>query len=211
METSETMASIATALAKYHTKAEAVTRDKRNPHFKNDYATLDNILDTTRPLLAEVGISVIQLPVGESGLTTMLLHESGEFIRETYIMPAKSNDPQGNGSRLTYQRRYALGAILGIATEQDDDGNEASKPNASYQQAANSTTPELPWLNQHSDKEKTKESDAWKRTVIAVTSGVANKDTGELKVWTIDDLKKHYKISKEVQASLESVIKNYKQ
>ena len=38
-------------------------------------------------------------------------------------MPAKSNDPQGNGSRLTYQRRYALGAILGIATEPDDDGN----------------------------------------------------------------------------------------
>ena len=128
METSESITHLAAALVKYHTKAETVTRDKRNPHFKNDYATLDNILDTTRPILAENGISVIQLPTGENGLTTMLLHESGEYSKETYFMAAKANDPQGNGSRLTYQRRYALGAILGIATEPDDDGNAANKP-----------------------------------------------------------------------------------
>lgn len=128
METSESITKLAAAFVKYHAKAVTVIRDKRNPHFKNDYATLDNILETTRPILAENGISVIQLPVGENGLTTMLLHESGEFIMETYFMSAKSNDPQGNGSRLTYQRRYALGAVLGISTEPDDDGNAASKP-----------------------------------------------------------------------------------
>lgn len=127
METSESIKNISAALVKYHAKAETVTRDRVNPHFKNDYATLDNVLDTIRPILAEVGLSILQLPVGENGLTTMLLHESGEFIKETYVMPSKSNDPQGNGSRLTYQRRYALGAFLGISTEKDDDGNAATK------------------------------------------------------------------------------------
>ena len=191
METSLTMSAIASALVKYHAKAETVTRDKRNPHFKSDYATLDNILDTTRPLLAEVGISVIQLPCGESGLTTMLLHESGEFIKETYVMPAKSNDPQGNGSRLTYQRRYALGAVLGIATEQDDDGNEASKPTAQTQ----SNTPasdELPWLNQYSDKAKTIETAEWGKVVTALQSGK----------FTINDISKKYKLSKDVKTAL---------
>ena len=181
METSESITHLAAALVKYHAKAETVTRDKRNPHFKNDYATLDNILDTTRPILAENGISVIQLPTGENGLTTMLLHESGEYIKETYFMPAKANDPQGNGSRLTYQRRYALGAILGIATEPDDDGNKADED------PKEDMTPkvDLPWLN--------KDTPQFKNAIEGIQSG---------KVKSIADLRKYYKINKDIEALL---------
>ena len=128
METSESIAKLAAALVKYHAKAETIKKDGKNPHFKNEYATLDNILDTVRPILAEVGLAILQFPVSQDGLTTMLLHESGEYIRGTYTMPAKVNDPQGNGSRLTYQRRYGLGAVLGVATEKDDDATSASRP-----------------------------------------------------------------------------------
>ena len=54
------------------------------------------------------------------------MHESGEFIMETYQMKPVKNDPQGIGSSITYQRRYALGAVLGLNIDDDDDGNGAS-------------------------------------------------------------------------------------
>ena len=56
------------------------------------------------------------------------MHSSGEYIGETYVMTPTKNDPQGLGSAITYQRRYALGAILSLNIDEDDDGNEANKP-----------------------------------------------------------------------------------
>ncbi len=179
MERSENIKELATALAKYHAKAETVKKDGKNPHYKNDYATLDNILDTTRPVLAEFGLSILQLPVGENGLTTILLHESGEYISETYFMPSKQNDPQGNGSRLTYQRRYALGAILGVATEKDDDGNAASLPTKPL------SKPQL-----------IKDSQNYKNVVAAL------KDK-----FTIAQVKAKYELSEELEKSLLNEIK----
>lgn len=195
METSVEIKNIAAALVKYHAKAENVTRDKTNPHFKNQYATLDNIIDTTRPLLAEVGISVIQLPVGDCGLTTMLLHESGEFIKETYTMSAKANDPQGNGSRLTYQRRYALGAILGIATEADDDGNAANKTPTPLQAHTPDVRPELiQQLNIVTDaasfNELKNRKEYWKNNLSAAESELFKAKTKELNLkWDSENKK----------------------
>src|SRR5690606_19226633 len=61
-------------------------------------------------------------------LTTMLMHVSGEWLAETYEMQPTKHDPQGAGSVITYQRRYALGAILGLNIDVDDDANKASEP-----------------------------------------------------------------------------------
>ncbi len=104
-----------------------VKKDATNPFFKNKYASLSNIIEATQKPLSECGLAVLQLPAGENMLTTMLIHETGEYIAETYTMKPAKSDPQGVGSAITYQRRYAMGAILNLNIDEDDDGNEGSK------------------------------------------------------------------------------------
>lgn len=126
MERSESIKSLAIALCKFQGSVAKIKKEATNPFFKSKYATLANILDVISKPLSENGLAVSQLPVGETGLTTILMHESGEFIMETYQMKPVRNDPQGIGSSITYQRRYAIGAVLGLNIDDDDDGNGAS-------------------------------------------------------------------------------------
>lgn len=128
METSPTIENLAAALAKFQGQVSNVKKDGVNPFFKSKYATLENVIATVRGSLQENGLAFSQFPTGENELATILMHSSGEFIRATAKMNPKDNTPQGQGSAITYLRRYALSAILGIATEEDDDGNAASEP-----------------------------------------------------------------------------------
>ena len=128
MEQSINIAELAKALAKFQGMVESVSKDAVNPFFKSKYATLENIVATIKKPLSECGLSFAQLPTGENGLTTILIHESGEFLKSTVTMHPSKNDPQGQGSAITYMRRYALSALLGLVTDEDDDGNEASTP-----------------------------------------------------------------------------------
>ena len=134
METSKTIKEIAAALAAFQSQVKNVTKDGKNPFFKSRYATLENVIDTIREPMAKNGLSFSQFPTGENELATILMHKSGEYIRATAKMSPKDNTPQGQGSAITYLRRYSLSAILGIATEDDDDGNAAStkEPMKSY-------------------------------------------------------------------------------
>ena len=126
MEKSETINKLTAALVKFQSMMLKVGKDSINPHFKNRYASLSTIIEATQKPLADCGLAIIQLPEGENCLRTMLVHESGEFISESYRMTPSKNDPQGLGSAITYQRRYALGAILNLNIDEDDDGNQAS-------------------------------------------------------------------------------------
>lgn len=140
---SESIKEIAVALAKFNANVQRIEKDSTNPHFRNKYASLDGIMDEVRPMLAEQGLSIIQMPSGDADqlkLTTMLVHISGEWIESAPIVmrPAK-NDPQGIGSATTYARRYSLCAFLGLSTgELDDDGNAASHAPQSQQSAPRS-------------------------------------------------------------------------
>ena len=69
------------------------------------------------------------------GLSTMLIHESGEYIRGTVGLRPIKGDPQSMGAAMTYARRYGLQAVLGITADDDDDGNQASKPATARQSA----------------------------------------------------------------------------
>lgn len=104
---------------------EAIKKDSTNPFFKSRYASLGAIIEDTRDPLAKNGLSYAQFPSGEYGLDTILMHTSGEWIKSNYIMKPIDQKPQSLGSALTYQRRYALCAILGLQVE-DDDANTAS-------------------------------------------------------------------------------------
>lgn len=127
MNKSESIKELATALSAFQGEVENVSKDGTNPFFKSKYATLENVISTVKPILAKHGLSYAQFPSFE-GLATVLMHKSGEWISEDAKITIKDHTPQGQGSAITYMRRYALSSVLGIATEEDDDGNAASKP-----------------------------------------------------------------------------------
>ncbi len=122
---------LAQALLAAQADMPAVEKDGTNPHFKSKFVTLDHLLAVTVPVLNKHGITLLQFPsVGEGGqtLTTILQHESGEKVEYAAPIILQKNDPQGQGSAITYMRRYALAAALGISSEADDDGSAASAP-----------------------------------------------------------------------------------
>ena len=129
MNKSETIAQLADALSKAQGEMEAAKKDSANPFFKSKYADLASVWEACRAPLAKYGLSVAQMPEttpeGQLILSTILMHSSGEWLASTLMMRPVKDDPQGVGSVITYMRRYALSAAVGISPE-DDDGNAAS-------------------------------------------------------------------------------------
>jgi hypothetical protein len=131
---SESIVNLAVALSKAQGKMKHAIKDANNPFFHSKYADLASVVEASRPALVANGLSVIQVTWGNT-LWTMLLHDSGEWIKGSIdLKPMRqvkdkgweeSHDPQSYGSCITYARRYAMAAITGVATE-DDDGNAAS-------------------------------------------------------------------------------------
>src|SRR6478752_8432557 len=150
MDKSSSIKNLAHALITFHIKVDKIPKDANNPFFKSRYASLSNILETINDPLNESGLTFCQFPSGEHGLHTILMHaESGEYISDEYTMRPTKDDPQGLGSAITYQRRYALASILGLNIDDDDDGNEASKQ-PEKKQALETKADDKPWLNKGS-------------------------------------------------------------
>lgn len=102
-----------------------------NPHFKSSYISLDSLMAQVLPVLHKHGFVLLQSPVAlpdnEPGLMTTLLHaETGEGFGGTMPLVVDKQNPQGQGSAITYARRYALMSILGLVADVDDDANAAS-------------------------------------------------------------------------------------
>ena len=131
MTQSESIANLAKALSIVQGKMTYAVKDSANPFFKSKYADLESVWDACRSLLAENGLCVMQFPGefidGCMSLTTILAHSSGEWIKQTMEVPVTKPDAQGAGSAITYMRRYALAAVVGVV-QADDDGNAASSP-----------------------------------------------------------------------------------
>lgn len=120
------------ALAKAQAAIQGARKDATNPHYRSKYADLASVWDACREPLTANGLSVIQLPGYNpehrfAFLETILLHTSGQQIASVLNAPVPSDTPQGVGSALTYLRRYALMAMVGIAPE-EDDGEAAERP-----------------------------------------------------------------------------------
>ena len=126
MEQSESVKEIAKALRLVQSELKPAPKESENPFFHSSYADLATVSKAVFPVLTKHGLSVSQIAEGEGAVTTILLHESGEWLKGTLTLKPTKNDPQGMGSAITYARRYALAAVCGLATE-DDDGNAASK------------------------------------------------------------------------------------
>jgi hypothetical protein len=135
MAQSDSIAALAAALCEAQFAMEGAKKDSVNPHFKSKYADLTSVWDACRTPLHANGLAVVQAPEPcEIGiqLRTMLMHKSGEWIDSVLIIPAAQQSPQGYGSAMSYARRYALAAMLGVVSE-DDDAEAATTP---YRNAA---------------------------------------------------------------------------
>ncbi|MFR8580671.1 ERF family protein [Bilophila wadsworthia] len=124
---SDQIRELAQALIKVQEQLQPATKDANNPFTKSKYATLNSIMDSCRDALLSNGIWLCQYPVptepGYLGLVTKLTHaESGQWQSSLAVVPLPKADPQGVGISMTYIRRYALSAMLGIVTEEDTDG-----------------------------------------------------------------------------------------
>ena len=130
---SESIAKLAASLCGVQAKLTYAKKDSKNPFFKSNYADLESVWDACRELLASHGLSIAQFPGlytehdKSMSLTTILMHGSGEWISQEMSVPVTKADAQGAGSALTYMRRYALAAVVGVV-QADDDGNAASSP-----------------------------------------------------------------------------------
>jgi hypothetical protein len=109
------------------------------------------------------------------------MHTSGEYIWSNYEMRPVKDDPQGRGSCITYQRRYALASVLGLNIDDDDDANEASKPVVQKKEVNGD---DKRWLD--------KGSHEYDAVVKRLQSGKV----------TIDVVKQHFKLSKAIEAEL---------
>ena len=128
MNASEDIKELAAALAKAQGRMDGAKKDSTNPHLKRKYADLASVWDACRVALSENGLSVTQLPSGGPetvSVTTRLMHTSGQWIESELTLKPTQETPQGLGSAITYARRYALMAIVGVCAD-DDDGAAAS-------------------------------------------------------------------------------------
>ena len=137
MASSESIKELATALSKFQGQVKPAIKDSANPFFKSKYADLESVWESCREPLTKNGLSVLQMPgnyfEGRMWLLTRLMHSSGEWIEQEMSFPVGKPDNQGvvrvdaHGclAAVTYMRRGALSAFLGIV-QADDDGNTAS-------------------------------------------------------------------------------------
>ena len=138
---SPTIKELSVALIAVQRELPKVEKDKVNPFFRSKYVGLDTVMPVILEALTNHGLGLIQTigsdANGGSALSTMLVHESGEWIKDTQPLLLHTGDeegkgatlnPQGQGSAVTYARRYGAMSILGLVADEDDDANAASNP-----------------------------------------------------------------------------------
>lgn len=139
MEMSESINELAAALAKAQAAFTAVPKGKEakvqmksGGEYRYKYADLADALDVCRKPLSENGLSVLQPPEqfdrGVIGVTTLLLHTSGQWIKSVLTLDARDATPQSVGTIITYARRYSLAGMIGLVTDDDTDAQEHGKP-----------------------------------------------------------------------------------
>lgn len=134
MRRSETINELSKALTSFQKNTPKITKDKKatvptktGASYSYDYADLASIWDKIRGSLADNGLSVIQSPTtlsAEPALTTVVAHESGQWVEDTMPLKITQDTPQGQGSAITYARRYMLCAMLGIVADGDNDAQD---------------------------------------------------------------------------------------
>ena len=153
MITSNETNEVAKALAAAQAELKPVLRDKtaevksEKGNYKFDYADLASVIEACRSALTKHGIAVVQgveVDGGNVKVETRLIHSSGQWLSSTLAMKATGDRPQVVGSAITYARRYSLSAMVGLASEEDDDANAAQ---GNHGEIGGRTSPKPPDTN----------------------------------------------------------------
>jgi hypothetical protein len=139
MKQSEKITTLLESMVKAQKEFVTLPKDKSGYGYK--YTDLDTVITTVRPILAKNNLGFMQSLTmtedGRPGITTRLFNTAGEWIEDTIALPdvamAKTNAAQNLGAAITYMKRYALSAILGISSDEDTD---AATPQPQRQEAA---------------------------------------------------------------------------
>lgn len=177
---SEQINELAAALAKAQAGITGALKDSANPFFKSRYADLASCWDACRKQLTDNGLSVIQTTEVQDShvvVVTTLAHASGQWVRGVLPVKAKDDGPQAQGSGITYARRYALAAMVGLA--QIDDDAEAAQG-----RVEGSKRPDTKKVNEYSKRitEAVSKDDA--ATVVQLVKECRENDEFWANVWT---------------------------
>lgn len=194
IQKSEQLDKLAAALAKFQKDMPTVERSKtvnvstsKGGSYNFTYAPLDAIIEQATPHLTKHGLAVTQWIEDGGKVTTMLLHESGQFISGDVTIQPVTNRPQDLGSAITYARRYSYSSVLGIAAEEDDDANGASGNSYSYGKKNGKSDEDKPWLNEGTPE--------WEKTVAKLKAGQVDTKT----------VYEHFKVNKKNRKELEGI------
>ena len=126
--------SIYQKIANIQDKVQNITKDGKNPHFSNTYATYEQVMGVLHPLLRSEKLMICHAfeNMNREGIVTVTTHVvdlvDDKKITSNLEMPMTKNDPQMAGSAITYAKRYSVLAMFGLGTEDDDGEKAVSKP-----------------------------------------------------------------------------------
>ena len=201
MKKSETITELSKAFAKTQKEMKQPLKDANNPFFKSKYVPLENVVEAITESASKNGLSFTQYPssdeAGNVTVGTLVMHESGEWIEYDPIkMKPVKNDPQSIGSAITYAKRYALSAIFGITSDQDDDGNEATQAKKQSAKKANDPVISVEEANRYLKE-------------IATIAEAKGKEDGSIAKWFLQHLNvANYKQIKESQVEKADLLLN---
>jgi len=154
---SEFVNSIAEALSKAQGEMSFAKKEGINPFHRSKYALLVDIVEASKEPMQKYGLSLTQMPTlidGQFVLVSLLLHSSGQWFRSVYPLDPIKKDNQSLGMSISYAKRYAWMALLGmgVSDKLDDDGEqerksmteEANKP-AKLSPSVPNSAPTLSW------------------------------------------------------------------
>lgn len=188
---------LAPALVALQSELTPVDKSADNPFFKSSYAPLPEVMKALQPLLSKNKLAISQFVTnldGQSAMATMLIHESGQVLTvPPQPLLLTKQDPQSQGSAITYARRYGVMAVLGLVADEDDDGNRASQgasPASTYNQSSaprvnNSTNPpsdaQIRLIRQLASEQGLQADDIEEKLKVITTSALASAAISKLK------------------------------
>ena len=141
MKQSEKITPLLESMVKAQAEFKTLPKDKEGYGYK--YTDLDTVITAVRPILAKHNLGFMQsltMTEGRPGITTRIFNTAGEWIEDTIGLPdvamAKTNAAQNMGAAITYMKRYALSAILGISSDEDTDAATPQQPQRQEQKPA---------------------------------------------------------------------------
>lgn len=181
--------------------AKVNVRTKNGGQYAFEYTDLNGILDAVRPIFIENHLTIMQnsYTTLENNVTlacveTLFLHESGEYVKSYPLKFPAAQSMQDFGGQITYMKRYSLAAMLGIATEKDDDANGASGNSYSHSPkqnggGRNTPPPQPPRNHQNYQQRAPQVASAEQRKQLAATLNAAATRT-KMDVLAVSDFAK---------------------